>query len=47
MLAQDFDLEVKVTDRTTSYKLGGFKGFTGQIDHRRNKYMTTHRSRVS
>lgn len=47
MLAQDFDLEVKITDRTTSYKLGGFKGFTGQADHRRNEYLTSNRSRVS
>lgn len=47
MLAQDFVLEVRVTDRTTSYKLGGFKGFTGQRDHTRHQYMQSYRSRVS
>ncbi|WP_203135971.1 DNA cytosine methyltransferase [Microbacterium sp. JZ31] len=47
MLAQDFAVEVKVTERSTSYKLGGFKGFTGQPEHLRNHFLKNHRSRVS
>lgn len=46
-LAQDFELEVRTTSRGTSYKLGAFKGFTGQSDHYRHEYMAAHRSRVS
>lgn len=47
MLSQDFDLEIKVTDRGTSYRLGGFRGYVGQSDHVRNGYMEQHRSKVS
>lgn len=47
ILAQDFELEVKTTSSGTSYKLGQFKGFTGQGDHSRHEYFVKHRSRVS
>lgn len=47
MLAQDFELEIKVTERGTSYRLGGFRGFTGQSNHVRNEYVEQHRSKMS
>lgn len=47
-LAHDFDLEV-LTDSTgvTRYRLGAFKGFTGQQDHLRHDFVAQHRNRVS
>lgn len=47
ILAQDFELEIKETPSGTAYKLGQFKGFTGQDDHSRHEYFAKHRSRVS
>lgn len=47
VLAQDFELEVRNTPKGTAYRLGEFKGFTGQADHRRNDYLAAYRNRVS
>jgi DNA (cytosine-5)-methyltransferase 1 len=46
-LSNDFEVEVKVTSSGTSYRLGKFKGFTGQLDHERHLYMEKFRNRVS
>ncbi|WP_424708722.1 DNA cytosine methyltransferase [Microbacterium sp. SLBN-111] len=47
-LAHDFELEV-TTDATgeTRYRLGAFKGFTGQQEHMRHNFVSQHRNRVS
>ncbi|WP_157372893.1 DNA cytosine methyltransferase [Agromyces sp. Root81] len=47
LLAQDFELEQQVTANGTKYRLGEFKGFTGQENHERHDYMNRFRSRVS
>lgn len=47
LLAQDFDLEQRVTPAGTHYRLGEFKGFTGQTTHHRNEYMRAFRGKVS
>lgn len=47
VLAQDFEVEMKSTPKGNSYRLGEFKGFTGQSDHERHAYMEKHRSRIS
>lgn len=48
ILAQDFEVESKVSSSGVAYyRLGDFKGFTGQASHRRNEYMEKFRSRVS
>lgn len=48
VLEQDFELERQTSaSGVTSYKLGAFKGFTGQSDHGRNEYMDKFRHRVS
>lgn len=47
ILAQDFELEIRTTPGGTAYKLGPFKGFTGQEDHSRHESFAKHRSRVS
>ncbi|MET4158447.1 DNA (cytosine-5-)-methyltransferase [Agromyces sp. PvR057] len=47
VLAQDFEVEQQVTPTGTKYRLGHFKGFTGQDDHDRHEYMKRFRSRVS
>lgn len=47
VLRQDFILEERTTSAGTSYRLGEFKGFTGQTDHSRNAYMEKFRNRVS
>lgn len=46
-LAQDFVLDVDVSDKGTSYRLGQFKGFTGQEDHIRHELFERHRNKVS
>ena len=46
-LERDFFIESKVMQGTLVYKLGDFRGFTGQIDHRRHDYLRTSRSKVS
>lgn len=47
VLAQDFVLEERTTSAGSAYRLGEFKGFTGQTDHSRNAYMEKFRNRVS
>jgi DNA (cytosine-5)-methyltransferase 1 len=48
VLAQDFEVESKVSSSGVAYyRLGDFKGFTGQKDHQRNAYIEKYRSRVS
>jgi DNA (cytosine-5)-methyltransferase 1 len=47
ILARDFEVEMKETSAGVYYKLGQFKGFTGQADHSRHEYMDKHRSKVS
>jgi DNA (cytosine-5)-methyltransferase 1 len=47
VLAQDFELEVRTTPTGTAYRLGEFKGFTGQGDHQRHAFFETKRNRVS
>jgi len=47
ILARDFDVEMKESSAGVSYKLGQFRGFTGQADHTRHDYMEKFRSRVS
>lgn len=48
VLAQDFEVESKISSSGVSYyRLGEFKGFTGQANHERNSYIEKHRSRVS
>ncbi|RII93292.1 DNA cytosine methyltransferase [Clavibacter californiensis] len=47
VLARDFDVEIKETSTGVAYKLGEFKGFTGQANHTRHAYFETHRNRVS
>lgn len=47
-LSHDFHVEV-FTDAlgVTRYRLGGFRGFTGQDDHVRHDFLAQHRNRVS
>lgn len=47
-LSHDFEVEV-LTDSggVTRYRLGAFKGYTGQQDHLRHDFMARHRNRVS
>jgi len=47
VLARDFEVEIKVGANGTSYKLGEFKGFTGQADHDRHSYMSRYKSKIS
>lgn len=47
VLRQDFVLEERTTSAGTAYRLGEFKGFTGQTEHSRNVYMEKFRNRVS
>lgn len=46
-LSHDFEIDVRNTTSGTSYRLGKFKGFTGQRDHERHLYMEKHRGRIS
>ncbi|MBX3091628.1 MAG: DNA (cytosine-5-)-methyltransferase [Cryobacterium sp.] len=47
-LSHDFELEV-LTDRdgVSRYRLGAFKGYTGQHGHLRHDFLANHRNRVS
>jgi DNA (cytosine-5)-methyltransferase 1 len=47
-LSHDFEMEV-FTDPSgvTRYRLGSFRGFTGQRDHMRHDFVAQHRNRVS
>lgn len=47
-IKHDFELEVlHGQDGTLRYKLGAFKGFTGQRDHSRHSFVVENRNRVS
>ena len=47
-IKHDFELEVRESrDGTLRYKLGAFKGFTGQSDHSRHAFVANSRNRVS
>lgn len=47
-IAHDFDLDISVgDDGVTRYRLGSFRGFTGQADHRRHDFVAQNRNRVS
>lgn len=46
-LERDFFIESRQLKGIESYKLGEFRGFTGQSDHERHAYMVENRSRVS
>jgi DNA (cytosine-5)-methyltransferase 1 len=47
VLSRDFEVEIKTGANGISYRLGEFKGFTGQADHGRHSYMAKYRSRIS
>lgn len=47
VLARDFELEERQTESGPTYRLGNFKGFTGESSHPRNEYLAQHRNRVS
>lgn len=47
-IAHDFDLDISVgDDGVTRYRLGSFRGFTGQADHSRHDFVAQNRNRVS
>lgn len=46
-LSRDFQVDVEVTSSGSSYRLGEFKGFTGQADHERHLAFEKHRNRIS
>lgn len=48
-LGRDFEVEVHGTDNRPTFKLGRFKGFTGQVEHARHSAFgdKTARSRIS
>lgn len=47
-LSHDFDLDISVDETgETRYRLGPFKGFTGQNDHTRHEFVAQKRNRVS
>jgi DNA (cytosine-5)-methyltransferase 1 len=46
-LGRDFILDVEMTQRGPSYRLGGFRAFVGQDDHERHEYMAKYKARVS
>ncbi|UGT66113.1 DNA (cytosine-5-)-methyltransferase [Nocardia gipuzkoensis] len=47
MLSHDFEIEEKEYDGLISYRLGGFRAFTGQHDHSRHESFEKNRSRIS
>lgn len=46
-LSRDFVVDIQQTKIGVSYRLGEFKGFTGQEDHQRHEYIASFKSRVS
>lgn len=46
-LARDFELEIHHLGGVKVFRLGQFKGFLGQADHKRHLYLTQHRERIS
>lgn len=47
-LQMDFELEtIEGPDGVLRFRLGSFKGFTGQEDHSRHQFLLQHRNRVS
>lgn len=47
LLSQDFDLQVDATGTEPAYRLGRFKGFTGQKGHERHDAFLKSRARIS
>ena len=47
VLARDFELGEVQTASGPMYRLGSFRGFTGDSSHPRNEYIVQHRNRVS
>ncbi len=47
MLSNDFDIEVVTRGQTTKYKIGEFRGFTGQRDHSRHEAFLKNRAKIS
>lgn len=47
LLGHDFEILTKESKSGVSYKLGAFRGFVGQEDHRRHEYIAGSRSKVS
>ena len=47
MLSRDFEVDVRETQSGVEYRLGDFKGFTGQENHARHGYMAKFMSSVS
>lgn len=46
-LSRDFVLDIQQTKTGVAYRLGEFKGFTGQENHQRHEYIASFKSRVS
>lgn len=46
-IGQDFELETISDQGVLKYRLGGFKGFTGQADHSRHEFFDSRRHLVS
>ncbi|MFF5082153.1 DNA cytosine methyltransferase [Actinoplanes sp. NPDC000266] len=46
-LSRDFELQVDGTGAEPAYRLGKFRGFTGQADHRRHGAFLKRRARIS
>lgn len=46
-IRQDFELEETFSDGESVFRLGAFKGFTGQTDHGRHDYYSNHQNLVS
>jgi DNA (cytosine-5)-methyltransferase 1 len=47
LLGRDFDVTIKTSNGTTLYKLGEFKAFVGQKDHKRHETFLKNRAKIS
>lgn len=47
LLGRDFEISVRNGTRTTAYKLGQFRAFTGQEDHTRHEQFLKYRAQIS
>jgi DNA (cytosine-5)-methyltransferase 1 len=47
ILSRDFDIDIRNGASLAAYKIGEFKAFTGQDDHRRHKLFLQHRAKIS
>ncbi len=47
LLSRDFEIEEKERNGLVSYRLGGFRAFTGQHDHLRHESFRKNRSKIS